>query len=65
MKSGDGAEDFFEDVKNGKLDQWLLKNLVFVCLDSHNHMRTFRGSDGRYIVQQEDKNILFMKLKVD
>ena len=48
MKSADGAEKFFADVANGKLEQYLLKCLLFTCLEMQNHMRTFKGSDGRF-----------------
>ena len=48
MKSADGADRFNADVKAGKLDQWLLKCLLFTCLEMQNHMRTFIGSDGRF-----------------
>lgn len=48
MKSADGSKRFFEDVKNQKLDTFLLKCLLFTCLEMQNHMRTFKGSDGRF-----------------
>ncbi|MBQ8790320.1 MAG: hypothetical protein IJZ51_03300 [Ruminiclostridium sp.] len=48
MKSGDGADKFFRDVKNGILTQFLLKCLVFTCFEMQNHMRTFIGSDNRF-----------------
>jgi len=48
MKSADGAERFFYDVKNHNLDNFLLKCLLFTCLEMQNHMRTFKGSDGRF-----------------
>lgn len=48
MKSADGALRFERDVKNGKLRQWLLKCLLFSCVEMQNHMRTFTGSDGRF-----------------
>lgn len=48
MKSADGAERFNRDVKGGKLSQFLLKCLLFTCLEMQNHMRTFTGSDGRF-----------------
>ena len=48
MKSADGAEKFFADVANGKLSQFLLKCLLFTCMEMQNHMRTFTGSDGRF-----------------
>jgi hypothetical protein len=47
MKSADGANRFMRDVANGKLEQFLLKCLLFACLEMQNHMRTFKGSDGR------------------
>lgn len=48
MKSADGADRFTRDVANGKLSQFLLKCLLFACLETQNHMRTFIGSDGRF-----------------
>lgn len=48
MKSADGADRFARDIANGKLKQFLLKCLLFTCLEMQNHMRTFTGSDGRF-----------------
>ncbi len=48
MKSADGAERFHKDIENGKLKQFLLKCLLFTCVEMQNHMRTFTGSDGRF-----------------
>lgn len=48
MKSADGADRFFADVKSGKLSQFLLKCLLFTCIEMQNHCRTFTGSDGRF-----------------
>ena len=48
MKSGDGSEKFYKDVKSGKLKQYLLKVLLFTIFEMHNHVRTFLGSDGRF-----------------
>lgn len=48
MKSADGAPRFERDVKNGTLRQWLLKCLLFTCVEMQNHIRTFTGSDGRF-----------------
>ncbi|HCA3884421.1 TPA: hypothetical protein MPK85_005173, partial [Salmonella enterica] len=48
MKSADGAVAFFRDVANGRLKQFLLKGLLFTCLEMQNHMRTFTGSDSRF-----------------
>lgn len=52
MKSADGADRFFSDVKNGKLHPFLLKCLLFTVLEPQNHMRSFTGSDGRKYVNQ-------------
>lgn len=48
MKSADGAESFYKDVNDGKLTNFLLKCLLFTCIESQNHMRSFTGSDGRF-----------------
>ena len=48
MKSADGVDTFLADIKSEKLKQFLLKCLLFTCLEMHNHMRTFTGSDGRF-----------------
>ena len=48
MKSADGAERYAADVANGKLRDFLLECLLFTCLETQNHMRTFTGSDGRF-----------------
>ena len=47
MKSADGAAAFERDVASGKIKPFLLKCLLFTCLEMQNHMRTFTGSDGR------------------
>lgn len=48
MKSADGADKYFRDLKDGKLDQFLLKCLLFTTLETQNHMRSLTGSDGRF-----------------
>lgn len=48
MKSADGAEKFFRNVHNGILDQYLLKVLLFTCVESQNHMLCFKGSNEKY-----------------
>ena len=48
MKSGDGADNFLKDLKSNRLKQFLLKCLLFTCLEMQNHMRTFTGSDNRF-----------------
>ncbi len=52
MKSGDGAEKYHKDLKKGKLDNYLLKCLLFTVLEPQNHMREFIGSDGRFYKNQ-------------
>ena len=47
MKSADGSERFTRDVANGSLRQFLLKCLLFTCLEMQNHMRTFTGTNGQ------------------
>ena len=48
MKSADGADLYKKDVKEGKARQFLLKCLLFTCIEMQNHMRSFTGSDGRF-----------------
>lgn len=48
MKSADKAETFFADAKNGKLNSFFLKCLLFTCIEMQNHCRSFTGSDGRF-----------------
>lgn len=48
MKSADGANKYFADLRNGKAKQFLLKCLVFTCLEMQNHIRTIVGSDNRF-----------------
>ncbi len=48
MKSGDGSEFFYEDLKNNLLEDYLLKVLLFTCLEPQNHIRSLNGTDGRY-----------------
>lgn len=48
MKSADGAEKYIRDVNSGKLNQYLLKCLLFTCIEPQNHMKSFTGSDERF-----------------
>ena len=48
MKSADGSAAYEKAVASGKLTPWLLKCLLFTCVEMQNHMRTFMGSDGRF-----------------
>lgn len=48
MKSADGAERFAKKIARGGGTQFLLKCLLFTCVEMQNHMRTFVGSDGRF-----------------
>lgn len=48
MKSADGEKLLKKDIESGKLTQFLLKCLLFTCLEKQNHMRSFLGSDNRF-----------------
>lgn len=52
MKSADGADEFFKDVKNGTAQDFLTKCLIFTCFEPRNHARSFYGSDGRLYLNQ-------------
>lgn len=46
MKSADGSNEYFKDIKRQVLKQDLFKILLFCTLESQNHMRSFTGSNG-------------------
>lgn len=48
MKSSDGANKYFKAISTGKIKPYLLKCLLFTCLEMQNHMRSINGSDGRF-----------------
>lgn len=48
MKSSDGKGKYEKDVANGKLDIFLLKNLLWTSLTHYSHIRSLYGSDGRF-----------------
>ena len=48
MKSADMKNKYFKDLTMGKLNNFLLKNLLYVCFEPQNHCRTLEGSDGRF-----------------
>lgn len=48
MKSADGAEKFNKAYAANKIEQELLKILLFTTLETQNHMRSLQGSDGRF-----------------
>lgn len=48
MKSADGAERFNKAISTNKIEQELLKILLFTALETQNHMRSLYGSDGRF-----------------
>ena len=48
MKSSDKIEQYLKDIKKHKLDNFLLKNLIFTCFEPQNHIRSLNGSDGRF-----------------
>lgn len=47
-KSADGSEKYKAALKSRKISQYLLKVLLFTIFESHNHIRTFQGSDGHF-----------------
>lgn len=51
-KSGDGAERYFADIKEGKLNNWLIKNMIWVCMTRNAKMYSLNGSDGRKYINQ-------------
>jgi len=69
MKSADGSKKFFKDIKNGTLEQYLLKCLLFTSFEMQNHMRSFEGSDGRFYRNElcldttNGKTLAYEKLK--
>ena len=52
MKSGDGYRKFHHAVKSGEINQFLLKCLLFTVLEPQNHMRCFKGSNGKFYTNQ-------------
>lgn len=48
MKSSDKKELYLKDINSGKLNSFLLKNLLWVSLTNQSHMRSFTGSDKRF-----------------
>lgn len=42
MKSGDGDKEFSKAVKQSTTKKWLLKCLLFTCLDTQNHLKTIK-----------------------
>lgn len=48
MKSADGADKFKQDCSTNKIEQELLKILLFTALETQNHMRSLRGTDGHF-----------------
>lgn len=48
MKSADGSDGYLKAVGKGKIFANLQKILLFTCLETQNHMRSFTGSDGRF-----------------
>ena len=50
--SGDMAEHYWLDIKNGKLDDFLFKNLFWCCMTHYTHMISQYGSDDRLYLNQ-------------
>lgn len=47
MKSSDKKNKYLTDIKDGKLDDFLLKNLFWVTMTHYAHLRTIKGSNGK------------------
>ncbi|MBQ9124206.1 MAG: hypothetical protein IJY14_00810, partial [Acholeplasmatales bacterium] len=67
MKSADMADKYYEDIKNGKLNNFLCKCLIWVSLSHYPHMRSLKGSDNRLYINQicfdGDDTLASIKLK--
>jgi hypothetical protein len=48
MKSADGSKIFFKAIGTKTMTSYLLKTLLFTCMEPQNHCRSFTGSDGRF-----------------
>lgn len=48
MKSADKAKQYQTDIQKGMLNKFLIKCLIFTCLEMQNHCRSFTGTDGIY-----------------
>ena len=48
MKSADMKDKYLKDLKSGKLNNFLLKNLFYVCFEPQNHCRSLKGTDNRF-----------------
>ena len=48
MKSADMKNKYFKDLTMEKLNNFLLKNLLYVCFEPQNHCRTLKGTDNRF-----------------
>ena len=48
MRTSDKYEKYLKDVKSGKLNTFLLKNLLWTSLTHYSHIRSLYGSDGRF-----------------
>lgn len=48
MKSADMKDKYLKDLEFGKLNIFLLKNLLYVCFEPQNHCRSLKGTDNRF-----------------
>lgn len=48
MRSADGSERLNKAISSNKIEQDLLKILLFTALETQNHMRSLSGTDGRF-----------------
>lgn len=52
MKSADKHDEYFVALKNGSLNAFLCKTLLWTCTTQTSHIRCFLGSDGRLYKNQ-------------
>ncbi len=53
MRSGDKAEQYLKDVKNGALDKFLFKAMFWTCLSHYPHLRSLYGSRDKRLYKNE------------
>jgi len=46
-KTSDGKEKYFNDIKDNKINNWLLKILFWTCLFNNSKLMTINGSDDK------------------
>lgn len=51
-KSADGYDRYITDVRSGKLNNWLIKVMLWTCWTKHNHMYSQVGSNGHEYINE-------------